>query len=59
MVKKLTCIVEDRSFALLNDFFKREVSVLSTFDEAIEGANITCKVLTVVESNRLSANSWL
>ena len=59
MIQELTCVVEDRAFALANEFFKRELSIFRAFDEAIQRIDIASEVLTVVEGKGLSADSRL
>ena len=59
VIQELTCVVEDRTFALANEFFKRELSIFRAFDEAIQRIDIASEVLTVVEREGLSADSRL
>ena len=59
MIERLTCIIEDRAFALTDDLLERSISELRPFDEGVERIHVASQVLTVVEGERLSTNSRL
>lgn len=59
MIERLTCIVEDRTFALADDLLERSISELRPFDEGVERIHIASEVLAMVEGERLCADSRL
>ena len=59
VIEELPCVVEDRTFALANEFFKRKLSIFGAFDEAIQRIDIASEVLTVVEGKGLCTDSRL
>ena len=59
VIERLTCIIEDRAFALADDLLERSISELRPFDEGVERIHVASQVLTVVEGERLSTNSRL
>ena len=59
VIEELPCVVEDRTFALAHEFFKRKLSIFGAFDEAIQRIDIASEVLTVVEGKGLSTDSRL